>query len=132
MEVPVNYFLHGYFIGVDFFASRLYIHVVEEGRKEFPFDYTELPACKRAAMQPIDGTESDKRIDGINKEGNFLVLPSGQIMNPTEEDMDVLRCIGITTDDNNYPALDNVPEQQEQQQGNGEEFGEAWKSEGII
>ena len=30
------------------------------------------------------------------------------------------------------PAPENIPEQQEQQQGNGQEGGEVWKSEGII
>ena len=36
-------------------------------------------------------------------------------MNPTEGDMDVLHCIGITIDDDNYTAPGNSPEQQYQQ-----------------
>ena len=46
--------------------------------------------------------------------------------------MAVLHCIGITIDDDNDTAPENVPEQQRQQQWNGEEGGEVWKSEGII
>ena len=83
-------------------------------------------------MQPIHGTEAENRIDGSDKEGNLTVLPSGQITNPTEEDVAVLHCIGIKIDNDNYPAPDNVPEQQEQHHGNVDEGGEVWKSEGII
>ena len=46
--------------------------------------------------------------------------------------MAVLHCIGITIDDDNDTAPENVPEQQRQQQWNGEEGGEVWKPEGII
>ena len=53
-------------------------------------------------------------------------------MNPTEEDTAVLHCLGITIDEDNDPASENVPEQQEQQKGNRQEGGEVWKSEGII
>ena len=60
------------------------------------------------------------------------VLPSGQILNPTEEDMAVLCCIRITIYDHNYSAPENVPEQKYQQVGNGEEGDEVCKSEGII
>ena len=83
-------------------------------------------------MQLIHGTEAENRIDGIDEEVKLPVLTSGQIKNPTEENMSVLRCIGIKIDDDNYPAPENAPEQQKQQQGNGEEDGEVWKSEGII
>ena len=83
-------------------------------------------------MQPIHGTKAENQIVWRNEEDNLPVLPSGKIMNPTEENIDVLRCIGITIDDKNYPAPENVPEQQEKQQWNGEEGREVWKSEGII
>ena len=38
--------------------------------------------------------------------------------------MDIISCIGITIDKNNYPAPDNVPDHQYQQQENGKEDGE--------
>ena len=41
--------------------------------------------------------------------------------------MDVLCCIGITIDDGNDPAPENVPEKQEKQKGNREEVDEVWK-----
>ena len=69
-------------------------------------------------MQLIHGTEAENRIDGIDEEVKLPVLTSGQIKNPTEENMSVLRCIGIKIDDKNNPALDNVPDQQDQQQRN--------------
>ena len=46
-------------------------------------------------MQPICGTEAENLIDRSNKEGNLPVLSSGQITNLMEDDMVVLRCIGI-------------------------------------
>ena len=123
---------HVDFPDVEFFASQSYIYVVQEGPEECIFDNTEAPACERDAMQPIHGTKAENQIVWRNEEDNLPVLPSGKIMNPTEENIDVLRCIGITIDDKNYPAPENVPEQQEKQQWNGEEGREVWKSEGII
>ena len=38
-------------------------------------------------------------------------------MNPTEEDIAVLCCVGIKIDDKNIAAPENIPEQQDQQQG---------------
>ena len=42
-------------------------------------------------MQPVHSMEVEDQIVKIKKEGNFPVLPSGKIMNLTEDDMDVLR-----------------------------------------
>ena len=38
-------------------------------------------------------------------------------MNPMADDMAILPCIGITIDDGNDTVPENVPEQQQQQQG---------------
>ena len=51
-------------------------------------------------MQPIHGMEVDNLIGDVNQEGNLPVLPPGKVMNPTDEDMAILRCIGITIDAN--------------------------------
>ena len=59
MESSVYYFFHGDFVDVDLFESRLYIHLVKGSHEECLFDHTEAPACKRAAVQPIHGTEVD-------------------------------------------------------------------------
>ena len=53
-------------------------------------------------------------------------------MNPTEDDVDILRFIGSAIDDDNDPAPENTPEQKYQQQGNGQEGDEVWKLEGIL
>ena len=50
---PVYYFFHWDFPDVDFFASRRYVHGTEEVPEESLFDTTEVPAYKRAYMQPI-------------------------------------------------------------------------------
>ena len=50
-------------------------------------------------MQPIHGTEVVNLIDRRYKECNLPVMPSGQIMNPTENYMAVIICIGIIIDD---------------------------------
>ena len=47
MKVPVYYFFHGDFVDVEFFVSRCYIHVVEEGPEECLFDHTEAPSSER-------------------------------------------------------------------------------------
>ena len=39
-------------------------------------------------------------------------------MNPTEDHMETICCIGITVDKDNNPAPENSPKQQDQQQGN--------------
>ena len=46
--------------------------------------------------------------------------------------MAVLCCIFITIDEDNDTAPENIPEQQQQHQGNRPKVGEVWKSEGII
>ena len=56
-------------------------------------------------MQKIHGTEAENRIIGGNKRGTFPVLPSGQILNQIEYDMDVLCYIGIKIDGYDYPSL---------------------------
>ena len=55
--------------------------------------------CNRYDMQPIHGTEVVNLIDRRYKECNLPVMPSGQIMNPTENYMAVIICIGIIIDD---------------------------------
>ena len=74
-----------------------------------------LPFNRFPAIQQIHGTEAENQIDGIDEEIKLPVLPSGQIMNPTEEDVAILHCIGITIGDDNYPAPETILEQQEQQ-----------------
>ena len=61
-------------------------------------------------MQPIHGTEAENWIGVSDEEGNLPVLPSGTNSNPTEEDMGVIFCIGITIDDSNDSTPENVPE----------------------
>ena len=56
---------------------------------------------------------------GATKKGKFPVLSSGQITNPKEEYLAIIISIGTTIDDENDPAPETIPEQQEQQQGNG-------------
>ena len=55
VKVPVYSFFRGNFIGVEFFASRNYIVVVEEGPEEFIFDLTESPTCERSGMKLLHG-----------------------------------------------------------------------------
>ena len=83
-------------------------------------------------MQQIHGTDSENQIRGINKEGNFHVMPSGQLTNITEDYMYILCWIGIKIDDNKDPAIENIFGKQWKQQGNGQEVDEVWKSEDII
>ena len=40
-------------------------------------------------MQPIHDAEEENQINANDEEGNFTVLKSGKITNPTEEDMAV-------------------------------------------
>ena len=95
---------------VELFASLYYIHVMKEGPEESLFDPIESPACDRADMQLIHGTEAENQIGRSDKDGNFPVLQSGKIMNPMADDMDILCCIGITIYGDNYPAPANTPE----------------------
>ena len=83
-------------------------------------------------MQPIHGPEVQNRISGSKEEGNWPVLSSVKITNTMEEYMAVLCCIFITIDEDNDTAPENIPEQQQQHQGNRPKVGEVWKSEGII
>ena len=62
-----------------------------------------------------------------DEEGNLPVLISGQIRNPTEDDMAVLFWLVIKIDDENDPALENVLEKQYKHPGNGQEGGKVWK-----
>ena len=52
VEVPVYYLFHEEFPDVEFFATRCYIYVAEEGPYECIFDHTEVQAYKRDVMQP--------------------------------------------------------------------------------
>ena len=42
--------------------------------KESIFDPEEAPACKRAVMQPIYGTETENKIGGTTKRATCLLL----------------------------------------------------------
>ena len=53
------------------------------------FDHAEALAYERSFMQPIHDAEEENQIDANDEEGNFTVLKSGKITNPTEEDMAV-------------------------------------------
>ena len=92
---------------------------MEEGYEEFLFYHTEEPDCERSVMKIIHGTEAENRINGSDKEGNFPVLPSRKITNPTEEDTGIVCCVVITIDESNDTTPENAPEEQDQQQWNG-------------
>ena len=153
--MPVYSLFNGEFTDVELFASRCYVHLVEEGPEKCSlmlssltrifmfmwfkrvlrsvfFNPKEAPACKRSIIKPIHGMWADNQIDRSEIEDNLSVLPSGKITIPTEYYMAALCCIGITIDDENYPAPDNAPKQEDQQQGNRKGSGYEWKSEGII
>ena len=83
-------------------------------------------------MQLINGVEAENVLVRRDAEGNMPVLPSGQNTNLKSDDMAIIHRIGITIDDENYPMLESVPTQQQQQQGQGQQGGEVWKSEGVI
>ena len=65
------------------------------------FYHVEAPACESYVMRPMHGTEAENRTSESVEEDNFPVLPPGKITNPTEDDMDVIRCIFISIDDDN-------------------------------
>ena len=77
--------------------------MVEEVTEECIFDPSEAPVCEMVVMKFIHGTEAENQIDGSDEEGNLPFLPSGQIINPMEEDIVILRFIGITIYDDNDP-----------------------------
>ena len=58
MESPVCCLFRGDFLDAELFALRSYIRAVEKVPEDCLFDPTEAPACNRAFMQPIDGTEA--------------------------------------------------------------------------
>ena len=63
-------------------------------------------------MQPIRDMEAGNWFGASDEEGKLPVLVSGQIKNPTEDDMAVLFWLVIKIDDDNDPALENVLEDQ--------------------
>ena len=65
------------------------------------FGPSEAPACDRADVQPIYGTEKDNQIIRIGEEGNVPVLTSGEVTNPMEYNMAIICCIGIIIDYSN-------------------------------
>ena len=60
MTALVYYFYHDDFPGVEFFAARRYIHVMEEVPEESLFGPTEFLACQMAVMKPIYVVDEDK------------------------------------------------------------------------
>ena len=47
--------------------------------------------------------------------------------NMIADDMEILRCIGTTIDEDNYPAPENVPAQKQQHQGREKKCGKLCK-----
>ena len=132
VTAPVYSFFHGDFPVVEFFFTCCYMHITDEGPDESLFGTTEFLACKMAVMQPIYGTEAENQIGRSDEENNMPVMSLGKNTNMTADHMDIFFCIIIKINDDNDPARENVPVQQQQKKGQQHQGGEVWKAEGIF
>ena len=91
-----------------FFATKRYIHVVQEGTKEYLFDVPVrfiIRACKSVRARVNEDRVEDKNI--------AIDLPSillGRRGNLNYDDMNKIQERGFDVNDDNLPNPENVPE----------------------
>ena len=125
--ILVFVFPHFGFPGEQFYAAKRYIHVTHEGEEGSLFVLAEavIPAVSAGAIGPLTFNQTN-RADGAEANDAPTIL-SGRTSNLRSEDMVELRRQGISIDDDNDPAPENVPRQGENTTRTGN-----WRREGII
>ena len=83
--VPVFFFLHPDFDDGEFYASKRYIHVVQEGAKDYLFDVP-VPYVK-SACQSISARVNKERVEGNNIATDMPSILLGQRGNLNDDDM---------------------------------------------
>ena len=112
-------FTHFYFPDEQFYATKRYIHVTQEGEEDSLFVLVEsvIPAVSAGAIGPLTFDQTN-RADGA--EANYApILLSGRTSNIRSEDMVDLRRQGISINDVNDPEPEHVPRQGENTTGTG-------------
>jgi hypothetical protein len=101
----VYIFSHDDFPDQEFYASTRYVHLTQEGPEDgyFAEEGAVVPA-RRVAVQANAG-----RMDGVDEVNRGVNIPFARNSNLTADDMAELRRQGITIDDDNDPAPENIP-----------------------
>ena len=111
--VLVFVFTHFDFPDEKFYVAKRYIHVTQDGEEDslFVLEETGIPAVSAGAISPLTFDQTN-RADG-SEANDAPILLSGRTSNLRSEDMVELRRQGISIDDDNDPAPENVPRQGE-------------------
>ena len=125
--ILVFVFTHFDFPDQKFYAAKPYIHVTKEVGEYSLFVLAEafIPASSAEVIDPL-AVDGNNRVDGA-EENYAPILLSGRTSNLHSEDIVDLRHQGISINDGNKPAPENVPRQGETTTGTGN-----CRIEGII
>ena len=120
-------FTHFDFPEEQLYAAKRYIHLTQEGEEDSLFVLAEdvIPAVSAGAIGPLTFDQTN-RADGVEANDASILL-SVRTSNLRLEDMVELRSQGISIDDDNNPAPENVP-----RQGDNTTRTCNWRREGII
>ena len=125
--IMVFVFTHFDFPDEQFYAAKRYIHVTQEGKDDSLFVLVEsfIPAVSAGSIGPL---KFDKTNHANGEEENDApILLSVRTSNLRSEDMVELRRQGISIDNDNNPAPENVLRKGENTNRTGN-----WRREGII
>ena len=117
--IPFFVFTNANFLDKQFYATKKYIHVTQEGTEESLFFLAEapIPAAGKGGICALSVDRKD-HTDGAeaNDAPNLL---SGCTSNLRSEDMAEICHQWIAIDDDNNPEMENVPRQGETTAGTG-------------
>ena len=96
------------FLLMVFFPTKIYIHVVQEGTKEYLFDVH--VTYMRCAHQSISKRMNKEWVEGENSVTDLPSILPGQRGNLNNDDINKLQEQGFDADDDKLPNQYNVPE----------------------
>ena len=106
--VPVFFLSYPDFDDGEFYAVKIYIHVVQEGAEEYLFG---VPVTSMSrARQSVSARVNEERVEGGNIATGLPSIFSGRRGNLNDDDMNKIREPGFDVDDDNLPNPENVPE----------------------
>ena len=107
--IMVFVFTHLDFPDEQFYATKRYIHVTQEGEEDSLFVLVEaaIPAVSAGAIGPLTFDQTN-RADSAEA-NDAPILLSGRTSNLRSEDMVELHCQEISIYNDNDPAPENIP-----------------------
>ena len=108
VAVSIFFFSYADLEGFELYAEKRYVHVMQEGAKEFLFN---VPAPSvMCACQGVSVLSNYKRVWGKNIATDIPIISSDQRISLNNDDMNKLWHQGFDVDDDTLPNLEKYTE----------------------